>query len=311
VIGANGSDGYWTALVDSVAEETYLQAVTNDAAVVVDGDIIRYEVALDPYSKYQSPFMLNYSFEAPAVDTFEYGIDVWNDSGSFTVNAQNAANNGSINDASQIDGDQFAQIPGHGWIYQLTGHNIEVGDVIDANSLVGRFTDGVGVGYAGYKLQLVTSPGLESETILAQDDNGQNPTAGNFVFASLSYTVQTTDPIGEELAVRIIPESASTNWVLIDNVGLTINGQSLTNQVVDLADYHLMGLDVVFHSAYGYMLAYDSTPDKSSDFSNILDMRLTGETECGEWGYPIADINTDCIVNLVDFAELAQEWLIQ
>ena len=33
------------------------------------------------------------------------------------------------------------------------------------------------------------------------------------------------------------------------------------------------------------------------------------DNECGAWGYNGMDFNTDCIVNLADFADFAAQWL--
>jgi hypothetical protein len=34
------------------------------------------------------------------------------------------------------------------------------------------------------------------------------------------------------------------------------------------------------------------------------------ENDCGAWGYLLGDLNKDCIVDLEDFAEIAQDWLL-
>jgi len=36
---------------------------------------------------------------------------------------------------------------------------------------------------------------------------------------------------------------------------------------------------------------------------------LDDEQICGDWGYMRGDINKDCYVDLLDFADFASEWL--
>ncbi len=49
--------------------------------------------------------------------------------------------------------------------------------------------------------------------------------------------------------------------------------------------------------------------DPAYDGVTAFDVEVTiAENECGAWGYHDFDYNEDCVVNLIDFAELASQW---
>ena len=146
------------------------------------------------------------SFEDPVTATNFYGSTYW--SGLFfTVNAANSESLAQINDAGQVDGSNFAQIPGTVQAGQHTGITLVEGMQIDFSAMIGRFTESVGVGYAGYALALA---GYSEDTgvyTLIDDSVSSNevtPAPGDFVQASMSYTVTAADPVGQELWVTIV-----------------------------------------------------------------------------------------------------------
>ena len=50
--------------------------------------------------------------------------------------------------------------------------------------------------------------------------------------------------------------------------------------------------------------------DLSYNGYEIDDVTVTiAENDCGAWGYRNSDVNTDCDVNLLDFAIMAADWL--
>jgi hypothetical protein len=52
-----------------------------------------------------------------------------------------------------------------------------------------------------------------------------------------------------------------------------------------------------------------SSSDPAYNGVTAFDVVVTiAENECGAWGYSVYDYNKDCIVNLIDFAQLASQW---
>ena len=82
-----------------------------------------------------------------------------------------------------------------------------------------------------------------------------------------------------------------------------------------LTDGKMIGFDVVAGSkrADGFgMLCANMMEGKWNDAGKFAKLVCVQNvpTDCGIWGYKDADINKDCYVDFVDFADLASNWLI-
>jgi len=93
------------------------------------------------------------------------------------------------------------------------------------------------------------------------------------------------------------------------------------NVEVDLEAGLTVGLDVIMGTRYSASgQPYDfgmlcentiSNGGKYNDASTFRDYELkaAGAGACGGWGYLEGDLDTDCIVNLADFAMFAEDWM--
>jgi hypothetical protein len=106
---------------------------------------------------------------------------------------------------------------------------------------------------------------------------------------------------------------------LIYEIGIkqfeTYGGFSGTTVASTLTAGKVVGLDLVIGSYewcdtgfYG-MLAENAMMGKFNDAGKFQKWTLIGGNNCGLWGYMTADLNQDCVVNIKDFAKMAQDWL--
>lgn len=106
-------------------------------------------------------------------------------------------------------------------------------------------------------------------------------------------------------------ESGSENQSIIMAAVLFDNGKFSASVVKTNDDYWaIMGADVsggkvIWGADYFYA---DSETETVEEYRDLFADTL--ELECGDKGYSLADLNSDCMVNFADFAMFAERWLV-
>ena len=129
---------------------------------------------------------------------------------------------------------------------------------------------------------------------------GEEPTANVTVTATPS---DSEIDIGEGAGVPKALVFTTSNWDTAQTVTVTAFDDNVYEGGIE-GDPHIT---IINHTSAqsGGSNEYDGISVSNVDVS-VIDDDLT----CGDWGYVPADFNQDCRVNLLDFAILAQEWLL-
>jgi hypothetical protein len=127
-----------------------------------------------------------------------------------------------------------------------------------------------------YEIVLGTEPSVEVEITATPGDGEIDLGAGAGVGVVLTFT--------------------TSNW----DTPKTVNVSAYDDDVYEGKEPHVV---TISHSA-------DGGEYTGVNISSVEVEVTDNELICGDWGYMTADINKDCYVNLLDFAELASAWML-
>ena len=141
-------------------------------------------------------------------------------------------------------------------------------------------------------------------------DIHRDPVTGTY----LTLNNNNTDPsrTAQRNTLSLVGSKDLRNWYHIRTVLQDNSSMSWADSLVNVGFQYVVwsrdGDDIIYMSRTGYDGAinyHDSNRMTFHRIENYLDF----VAPCGEWGYLPMDFNKDCVVDVVDFSQFANEWL--